>query len=164
MPLSRNKRRRRTLTECSSPHTQVTMPSQPLDEISFDKVQYPVKTSKLTLNDIHVSTVEEHCAKAFRNSLFYSILLKKHEADTNSSKLPGLQSLLSCVQMRLTETEVSKVSYIEIRSEKADCKDTLGKVLTKLHNIFVSSIGQKWLVVVGDALFCNHFEQNMATT
>ncbi len=115
MPLSRNKRRRRTLTECSSPHTHVAMPSQPLDEISFDQVQYPVTTSKLTLNDFHVSTVEEHCARGFRNSLFYSILLKKHEADINSSKLPGLQSLLSCVQTRLTETEVSKVSKSEVK-------------------------------------------------
>ena len=38
VPESRKKRRRRTFTESSPPHTQFVLPSQPIDDISLDQV------------------------------------------------------------------------------------------------------------------------------
>lgn len=41
--------------------------------------------------------------------------------------------------------------YVEIRSERADCKATLIMVLAKLNRTFIADFGQKWLIAVGDA-------------
>lgn len=41
--------------------------------------------------------------------------------------------------------------YVEIRSEVADSKATLMNILGKLHKTFVAELGQKWVLVVGDA-------------
>ena len=45
--------------------------------------------------------------------------------------------------------------YMDVLSEKADCKATLTKVLAKLHTTFVVDLNQKWMSVVGDAKVYN---------
>lgn len=41
--------------------------------------------------------------------------------------------------------------YVKIRSEVVDAKPTLTNVLGKLYKTFIEELGQKWLIVVGDA-------------
>ena len=64
---------------------------------------------------------------------------------------PGLQSLVNCVRQQAADKEVSHVSYVEIVSEKADCKPTLRGVISRLQKIFVQELKQKYVVVIGDA-------------
>ena len=64
--------------------------------------------------------------------------------------LPGLVSLLSCVTTTVTEKELSKVVYAEIVSERADSKPTLLGVTSRLQQVFLNELGQKYVVLVGD--------------
>ena len=41
--------------------------------------------------------------------------------------------------------------YVDVLSEKADCKATLTRVLAKLHRTFIAYLHQKWMFVIGDA-------------
>lgn len=49
------------------------------------------------------------------------------------------------------DREVSRIAYVEIVSERADCKSTLMGVIGRLQNIFVEKYRQKYVLVVGDA-------------
>ena len=151
LPQQRHKRRRRTFTELPSPHTNVALPIQPIrDIVSLDGVGYQaLDNANLSIDDFHINIKEKSCLDQFKVSIFKAILLKRTKS--SSSKLPGLPSLICALQPRITDTEKSNVTYIEIRSEPADSKDTLCRVIASLHKIFVVKFGQKWLVVVGDA-------------
>ena len=46
---------------------------------------------------------------------------------------------------------MGNVVYVDVLSEKADCKATLTKVLTKLHKTYIVDLNQKWMFVEGDA-------------
>ncbi len=50
----------------------------------------------------------------------------------------------------MTEKEVGKVVYVQICSERADCKDTLVRRLSIMHQIIIRNLGYKWLIAVGD--------------
>jgi len=40
---------------------------------------------------------------------------------------------------------------VDILREKADCEETLLKVIGNLQKVFIHELGSKWVVVVGDA-------------
>lgn len=61
---------------------------------------------------------------------------------------PGLQSMVNCVRKQASDSEVSKTTYVEIVSEKADSKPTLMGVI---KSIFVKQLRQKYVLLVGDA-------------
>lgn len=48
-----------------------------------------------------------------------------------------LQSLINCVRQQSTDTEVSKVVYVNIISEHADSRPTLISILSKMYQTFV---------------------------
>ena len=62
--------------------------------------------------------------------------------------LPTIPALVNGVCKQASE-EAGNVVYVDVLSEKADCKATLTKVVGKLHKIFVN-LKQKWMFVVGD--------------
>ena len=41
--------------------------------------------------------------------------------------------------------------YVDIVSLPADSKDTVLRVLNKLHTTFIHNLGFRWLIIVGDA-------------
>lgn len=49
------------------------------------------------------------------------------------------------------ETEVSNVVYVNILSEVAESKSTLVNIIGNIHKTFVRELGQKWVIIVGDA-------------
>ena len=71
------------------------------------------------------------------------------EAKTDELELPGLSSFISVAYNDCVEQ--SNVVYVDIVSLPADSKDTVLRVLNKLHRIFIVEEGIRWLVVVGDA-------------
>ena len=146
VPVERNKRRRRTLTEFHSPHTSLTARHpQVFHSVSYDRIGAP----SLQLDDFRPDPNEIKSMTTFQEDVFKCMLLKG--AQQQAHCLPGLQSLLNCVRKQTSSTEESLVSYIEINSERADSKVTLVKVLSNLFDTFVLQQGQKWLLVVGDA-------------
>ena len=64
-------------------------------------------------------------------------------------ELPGLSSFLSAAYNNCVEQ--SNVVYVDIVSLPADSKDTILRILNKLHHIFIVERSIRWLVVVGDA-------------
>ena len=69
----------------------------------------------------------------------------------SSQPFPGLQSIVNCVRKQASDKEVSQITYVEIVSEKADSKPTLMGVISRLQKTFVEELGQKYVLVVGDA-------------
>ena len=81
-------------------------------------------------------------------------MLLKHlsQSQTNdTSYLPSVTTLIHCLKKQADESECSNVAYVDIFSEKADCKSTLIKVIGNIHKIFIKELHQKWVIVVGDA-------------
>ena len=79
------------------------------------------------------------------------ILLKQAQSHQEGSALPGISSLLNSIQQQNEDKEVSNVVYVQIVSERAECKDTLTKVVGNLHHTFVLQLKQRWVIVIGDA-------------
>ena len=82
-----------------------------------------------------------------RTLIFKYMVIK--EAKTDELELPGLSSFISAAYNDCVEQ--SNVVYVDIVSLPADSKDTVLRVLNKLHRIFIVEEGIRWLVVVGDA-------------
>lgn len=99
-----------------------------------------------------------HSTKQFSRQFYSKERMKNHII------LPGLPSLLSALEPKLSHTEKAKIVHVEVRSEKADSKDTLCKIIAQLYNTFVRTFGQKWLVVVGDAKTYNILQQLVKNT
>ena len=78
-------------------------------------------------------------------------MLLKHFNPSQDSHVPSITSLIHCLRKQAQESESSKVVCVDILSEKADCKETLLKVIGSLQKIFIHEFGQKQVVVVGDA-------------
>lgn len=82
------------------------------------------------------------------HTLIFKYMVIK-EAKTDELELPGLSSFISVAYNDCVEQ--SNVVYVDIVSLPADSKDTVLRVLNKLHRIFIVEEGIRWLVVVGDA-------------
>ena len=158
LPILKLKCRHRTLTEKPSPHTSILIPEtgteQPgvpitdIVELADYLVEAPIGISVSTFNP---NPVEKQSLASFQEDIFQCMMLKHAQSSTEQCPLPGLPSLINCISKQSANSEVSNVIYVEILSEKADSKATLMKVVGKLHKTFIVELGQKWLIVVGDA-------------
>ena len=83
--------------------------------------------------------------------LFHSILLRTFGSNDSSQAFPALQSFINCIRQQTSDQEVSNVTYVEILSERADSKQTLLGVISRLQQVFVKELKQKYVIVVGDA-------------
>lgn len=152
MPTLRQKPRSRTLTECASLHTYIALPTlsqvRPqlaLEEVEIDLSDYPTLTGpSLTLSQFKLTNWEIKNIQNLRKGLYCVNILKGYDNSRRCSILPGLQSILNCIQKQTSESEKSNIVYVEIRSEKADSKVNLLK-------LFIVERKQKWVIVVGDA-------------
>ena len=155
--VAKSKRRCRTLTEQQSPHSHIVIPrvnrageDTELDQI--DPRNYPsLAGTPIPLERFTIHPTEKSSLHRFKEIMFQAVLLKHCEASGRVTVLPGLVSLLSALQPGPREKEESNVVYVDIRSERADCKETLGKVLANLYRTFIVEYNQKWLIVVEDA-------------
>lgn len=130
-------KRRRTLTEHPSPHTVVVRPSD-INISGVDSITYDLNGRKTTISDFHLTPVETGVITKLKE-VFLAMLLKHFNLGfTNDSlNLPSIPPLVHCLQKQAFETECSNVTYVDIRSEKADCKATLLKVIDNLHKIYI---------------------------
>ena len=141
------KRRRRTLTEKVSPHTQTAnIPRQVLVE----NVSYELNNSKPQITDFLLSESDKDTQFQLKLDIHLAVLLKYFNTD-NKIQLPAMASLLHCVRKQSVESELSNVVYVEILSEIADSKATLLHIVGKLHKTFLTDLKQKWVLVIGDA-------------
>ncbi len=148
---------KRTLTEQHSPHSRITIPrvtrggeDNDLATLNIVDNITPL-TSPVTFQNFTTDLTEISSLDSFRIKFFQAMLLKHHEASRRVTVLPRLTSLLCALHCGTREREKSNVVYFYIRSEKADSKETLVKVLANLHNTFILSKQKNWLLVVGNA-------------
>ena len=152
IPREKNKRRRRTLTEQSSPHsTMETQEPTVLPSDCLDSVQYPSNRVILHLDDFRPSVVEQSILDTLHTDLFHCMVLRKAGSVLPTQPFPGLQSLLNCVRKQTCDREVSNITYVEIVSERADYKPTLMGVISRLKKVIVDEMRQKYVLLVGDA-------------
>ena len=125
IPMERCKRCRRTLAELASPHTNMANPVGLLShcgELSLDDIDttdYPSSRPNISITNF-LPNAEEKCSMTYlHEGLFCCIVLKGAQSHQECSVLPGISSLLNCIQQQKEDKEVSNVVYV---SEKADCK------------------------------------------
>ena len=147
----RAKRRRRTLTEQSSPHSEITLPPREQELEQIRPRDYTFTARQVTIESFTLQTKERSALSAMNESIFTGTLLKQHETTKEGRTLPALISLINSLHLGPSEFEKSNIVYVEILSARADSKTTLGSVLAKLYKTFIIEHKQKWLLVVGDA-------------
>ena len=129
VPVEKSKRRRRTLTESHSPHTTLSVRHRNTFDMITSSNSFATPAPQLV--DFRQSQSEIESMKLLQEDMFKCMLLKC--SGQQKHNLHGLQSLLNCVRKQPSNTEVSAISYIEIRSERADSKATLVKVLSNVY-------------------------------
>ena len=149
--VEKHKRRKRTLTEGTmpSPHTVLVHPEQLSDPDLQMEYEHPTRT--LCLEQFTLDETEQSVLHTLRVDIFHTILLRTFGSTNSSQAFPGLQSCINCIRQQTTDREVSNVTYVEILSERADSKQTLLGVISRLHQVFVKELKQKYVIVVGDA-------------
>ena len=149
MPVEKQKQRRRTLPEQPSPHSQMLQPSLKDRPISLVGEYQTQVLTQMTIHNYRLHAVEKSSLDSLQRDI-HKVLLLKHVRSSNTDHLPGIPTLLNCVQQQAFDKEVSNIAYVEIVSEKADCKHTLTNALGRIHYTFVVGLQQKWVIVVGD--------------
>ena len=147
-------KRRRTLREHSSPHTQTQVaggkPTPDMFTNMHDYLAYErPQIAQFTIRSFQVFPEEESCLAQLQQAILRYMIIK--EVKSVDIELPGLTSFLSGMQYSNDKQEESNVVYVDIVSLPADSKDTVLRVLNKLHTTFIHNLGFRWLIVVGDA-------------
>ena len=147
----RHKRRKRTLTEQSSPHTHV-MESDLENGIGIDNLLYQQSDTTPNINDFLITGTESATLDKLKRDIHFAMLLKHFNklGDDSTTPLPAIPSFIHCLQKQSTEAECSNVVYVDVLSEKADSKATLLHI-GQIHKTFITELDQKWVLVVGDA-------------
>ena len=126
-----------------------TIAEQQFEEI--DTAEYCTSLpSTVSIENFHPTPVEKQSLSLLEEDIFRCMLLKYAKPLTDKN-LPGIPSLLNCINYQTSDREVGRVVYVQILSEKADTKASLTKVLGQVYKTFVAQYGQKWVIVVGDA-------------
>ena len=156
IPVQRLKRRRRTLAEACSPHTQMVTPRHESTEDTYKAICneldiQELSCTSLSLNNFLPTETELTHFNQLKVDIHKSMLLKyfRQSDDDQIFHLPTIPVLVNGVRKQVSEKEVGNVVYVDVLSEKADSKATLTKVVGKLHKIFVVDLKQ--MFVVGDA-------------
>ena len=140
----RAKRRRRTLTEQPSPHTEITLPQGSEPELQLiQPMDNSPTTRKVTIESFILQDKEISVLSNFNESLFAGNILKEHESTRDKKTLPALTPLTNCIHLGPSEHEKSNVEYVKILSARADSKETLGSVLAKLYKTFIVEYKQR---------------------
>jgi len=97
--------------------------------------------AQFTIRSFQVSPEEQKHLDHLHENIFQYMVLKETKSD--ELHLPGLPSFLSAVNYTSDHAEQSNVVYIDICivSLPADSKDTVLRVLTNLHCIFIVGEG-----------------------
>ena len=144
----------RTLTEYQSPHGCETINREGEDK-DLASLDYPIPTAHTHIVSLHHFTVTWADTFSLRTvsnvSCFRQCFLKQHDESRRVAGLPSLSALLCALHCGPREKEESRIVYVDIRSERADYKETIGTVLGNLYNTFVKPSLKKWLLLVGDA-------------
>ena len=127
IPVQPSKRRRRTLMECSLPHTELATP--PRDEETYRNIMEGLYTHKekcyLTKNHFIQQTTDLYSIHQLKEDIFKAMLLKYYKSRQGTSitphHLPSLPILVHGVRKQTSDTEVSNVVYVDVLSERADC-------------------------------------------
>ena len=160
IPVQRFKRRRRTLTEMCSPHTQMVFPTHEHTEDRYGAIMNEIqmnqlRCSPLTLSHFVQNSTENACMSQLKEDIHRAMLLKlfrnRNGTSITSVHMPTLPILIHGVRKQTSDSEVGNVVYVDVLSEKADCKATLKKVVGNLHKTFILELKQKWMFVIGDA-------------
>ena len=156
IPVQRLKRRRRTLAEACSPHTQMVTPRHESTEDTYKAICNELDIQELSctflsLNNFLPTETELTHFNQLKVDIHKSMLLKyfRQSDDDQIFHLSTIPVLVNGVRKQVSEKEVGNVVYVDVLSEKADSKATLTKVVGKLHKIFVVDLKQ--MFVVGDA-------------
>jgi hypothetical protein len=126
---------------------------------SFNKstvVDYrPDMMNKCTTSCFYIQIEEESQLQCIKSTLFKYMLLKhvaesQHENEPNES-FPSLIKYVMCQNYDTITTETSKVAYLDILSEISDSKETILKVLDKLHEMFIQAQSNEYVILAADA-------------
>ena len=153
--LKQVEKRRRTLREHFSPHTQTQVAGgkdTPPDMFAnmHDYLAYETpRIAQFTIRSFQVFPEEESCLAQLRQAILQYMII--NEVKSIDVELPGLTSFLSAMQYSNDQQEESNVVYVDIVSLPADSKETVLRVLKNLHTTFILNLGFRWLIVVGDA-------------
>lgn len=114
---------------------------------------YDYSTNTPSMNNFLLTTGEKATRKKLEEDIHLAMLLKHFYPSHNSGTfhLPSLTSLIHCLKNQACEAECSNIVYVDILSEKADCKATLLQVIGNVHKTFIHELNQKWVIAVGDA-------------
>ena len=153
--LKQVEKRRRTLREHFSPHTQTqvaggkeTPPDMFANMHDYLAYERP-RIAQFTIRSFQVFPEEESCPAQLQQAILQYMIIK--EVKSIDLELPGLTSFLSAMQYSNDQQEESKVVYVDIVCLPADSKETVLRVLKYLHTTFILNLGFRWLIVVGDA-------------
>ena len=122
------KRRCRTLTENQSPHGCETIPrtNREGEDKDLASLDHPIATHIVSLHYFTVTWPDAFSLDSFKCKLFQAMLLKQLDESRWVAVLPSLSALLCALHCRTREREESKIVYVDIRSKRADCKETIG--------------------------------------
>lgn len=144
-PAAKSRRRAHTGTECMK---EVSHEAKPI----LAQIQYSefVKSHVcLSINDFMMSEMETESLQDLHAELFIYMLQKLAIADTSSEESYfGLQDYFNIT--RATNTEKSKVTYLEVMDAVSDNKDTQLKLLHELFAKFIKDQTREHLVIEGD--------------
>ena len=149
--VEKHKRRKRTLTEgtTTSPHTVLVLPEKlPHPHLPMEYERF---TRTVCLEEFRLDATEQSVLHALQVDLFHSVILRKFGSTDSGRAFPGLQSFINCIRKQTADREVSNITYVEIISERADSKQTLLGIISRLHQVFVQELKQKYVLIVGDA-------------
>ena len=152
-------KRKRTLREKSSIHTQTQVNVAERSEISsslfasmYESTAYQRPAiSEFTIRSFQLLPEEVNSLNNLQKTIFQYMLTK--EAKSVELNMPGIASYLQSALYSSDTHEQTEVvyRYVDILSLPADSKETVLRVLHKLYNSFIVGLGFRWLIVVGDA-------------
>ena len=146
--VEKHKWRKRTLTEgtTTSPHTVLVLPEKlPHPHLPMEYERF---TRTVCLEEFRLDATVQSVLHALQVDLFHSVIVRKFDS---GRAFPGLQSFINCIRKQTADREVSNITYVEIISERADSKQTLLGIISRLHQVFVQELKQKYVLIVGDA-------------
>lgn len=149
--VQRHKRRRRSLTEQSSPHTRIVPPVP--DLVVDGSLEYEMRDYMPNIADFMLTSTESTAMYKLQLDIYFAMLLKNcnQKKGDRAISLPAIPSFIHCLHKQSMESESSNVLYVDVISEKANHKSTLLNIIGRLHKTFVTELNQKWVVFIGDA-------------
>ena len=110
IPTVKYTRRRRTLTELSSPHTTVVIHTQPETFDSANLAEYSTSSTTLHLEEFRPNAIEQSTLDNLQSDLFQCIALRQFGSMESTHPFPALPSLVNCIRKQSADREGSNVT------------------------------------------------------